>query len=92
MNIGDDEYVGQTEIMITSINKIVELGKLIEKSRTFNSTNMNATSSRCHFYIDFKMYKRHGDKFRMNIFKFVDLAGSERVGKTGSTPGRICES
>ena len=63
----------------------MEIAAIIEEKRIVSGTRMNAASSRSHFLIKLKMYRKTGTKIHVNQWQFLDMAGSERPDKTGTT-------
>jgi len=74
------------EHRLTTFEDIINTARIVETKRAISETKMNATSSRSHAAMLIKLYKKEGEKCRVNFFQFIDLAGSERMGKTGNAP------
>ena len=82
--------VGITETLVDSPQKLLDICKTIDAKRVTGKTGMNSVSSRSHFMIQIKMYKKVGEGLcQVNMLKFMDMAGSERVMKAGLDPMSI---
>ena len=82
-----NRYVGLSEAVLNDVSDIVKHLILLEKKRFSEATSMNATSSRTNAVLEFKWYRKQGDKFAIQRFRFIDMAGSERVEKSGLDSG-----
>ena len=87
VDVTNYNYIGLTEVIIESVDKLVDIIKKVEKLRYTDRTNMNSTSSRTNVIIDYKTYRKVGEKLQITSFKFVDMAGSERIEKSGLDSG-----
>lgn len=52
---------GLKEILVDSVEKLMEVCQIIDQKRVTGKTGMNAVSSRSHFMIQMKMYTKIGD-------------------------------
>ena len=74
------DLIGMKETIIRGPKDIYKMGKVLQNERTTSGTKFNATSSRTHCLMWFKIYTKTGDNLvRINHLKMLDLAGSERL-------------
>jgi hypothetical protein len=58
-------YIGLQEVLINDVSDIVKHLVVLEKKRFSDATKMNSTSSRTCAVLEFKWYKKTGDRLKI---------------------------